>query len=371
MMVLGLALGMPAASFAAADAWTTAKTKMALMTSEDAPATDVNVDTVDGVVTLHGKVETPEQKAKAEQVAKSVEGVREVRNLLQVVPAASQDRVEVADEQIRDRVVEAVKAAPQLEGSDIEVQSVNKGVVLLAGKADSFADALTAVTTAARVPGVRKVASEIESPKDRLVDAEVSGRAPAPAVEKGAAKAGAAAGGAMDKAGDAMDEAGATVADAASAASDRVSDIWITSEAKLRLLAADDAPALDVNVDTENGVVTLFGVVANEAEKKAAEATVREVKGVESVQNELQVVSKARQEQVAAADGEVEDAVEANLNKRDALGDVAVEVKNGVARLSGEVPSEADRVTAAVVARSTPGVRSVLADDLRVDAAQG
>lgn len=343
----------PAASFAAADAWTTAKTKMALMTSEDAPATDVNVDTVNGVVTLHGKVGTPEQKAQAEKVAKSIEGVREVRNLLQVVPAASQDKVEVADEQIRDRVVEAMKAAPQLDGSDIEVQSVNKGVVLLAGKADSFADALAAVTTAARVPGVRKVASEIESPKDRLGDTRVSERAPAPAVEKAA--------------GDAKD----AVADAARATSNQVSDMWITGETKLRLLADDEAPALDVNVDTENGAVTLFGVVSSEAEKKAAEASAREVKGVKSVQNELQVVSKARQEKVEAADGQLADAVEANLNKRDTLDDISVEVKNGVVRLSGEVPSEADRVTAAVVARSTPGVRSVLADDLKVDAAQG
>jgi hyperosmotically inducible periplasmic protein len=343
----------PAPSFAAADAWTTAKTKMALMTSEDAPATDVNVDTVNGVVTLHGKVETPEQKQKAEQVAKGIEGVREVRNLLQVVPAAKQDRVEVADEQIRDRVVEAMKAAPQLEGSDIEVQSVNQGVVLLAGKADSFSDALSAVTTAARVPGVRKVASEIESPKDRLGDTRASARGPAPAVEKAAG------------------QAGDAVADAARATSDQVSDMWITGETKLRLLADDNAPALDVNVDTENGVVTLFGVVGSEAEKKAAEANAREVKGVKSVQNELQVVSKGRQDQVEKADGQVADAVEANLNKSETLDDISVDVKNGVVRLSGEVPSEADRVTAAVVARSTPGVRSVLADDLKVDAAQG
>ena len=339
----------PSVSFAATDAWTTAKTKMALMTSEGAPA-NVNVDTVDGVVTLHGKVETAEQKTRAEQVAKGIEGVRQVRNLLQVVPISSDRKVEVADSQIRDHVVAALKAAPQLEGSDIAVQSVNQGVVLLAGKAESYNDALSAVTTAARVPGVRKVASEIETPKDRLVDAEVGPRAPAPAVETGAAKAGNA------------------VADTARAASAEVSDIWITGETKLRLLADDNAPALDVNVDTEDGVVTLFGVVSSDAEKKAAEANAREVKGVKKVRNELQVVNKARQEKVAAADGEVAHAVQANLGKRDTLDDISVEVKNGVVRLSGEVPSDADRVTAAVVARSTPGVRSVLAQDLKVQA---
>ena len=46
--------------------------------------------------------------------------------------------------------------------------------------------------------------------------------------------------------------------------------------------------------------MTLFGVVATDTEKQAAERTAREVKGVKSVRNELQVVSKARQEKVAA-----------------------------------------------------------------------
>src|SRR5512143_1154873 len=70
------------------DAWITTKTKMALLTTEGVSSTAVNVDTVDGRVTLHGKVETAAEKEKAEAEAKKIEGVTEVRNLLQVVPAA-------------------------------------------------------------------------------------------------------------------------------------------------------------------------------------------------------------------------------------------------------------------------------------------
>lgn len=331
----------PAASFAAADAWITAKTKMALMTTEGSPATDINVDTVDGKVTLHGKVINEQQKTKAGQVAKGIEGVREVRNLLQVVPTKVDEQVQVADSMVKERVVEALKGAPQLDGSDITVQSVNDGVVLLAGNAESFADHLSAVTITTRVPGVRRVASEIQSP-DKLADAQV---------------------GTMPSAGD--------VSATAKAGANRASDMWITGETKLRLLADGDAPALDINVDTDGGVVTLFGVVGNEAQKRSAEAAAKKVDGVKSVKNEIEIVASARQEQVAAADGEVAEAVQSALDKRDALGDVSVEVKNGVVRLSGEVPSEADRVTAAVVARSTPGVRSVLAEAVKVDAARG
>lgn len=44
----------------------------------------IDVDTTDGVVALNGVVETPEQKARAEEVARSVGGVKAVVNNLQV-----------------------------------------------------------------------------------------------------------------------------------------------------------------------------------------------------------------------------------------------------------------------------------------------
>ena len=45
------------------------------------------------------------------------------------------------------------------------MQSVNKGVVLLAGKATTLTDAYRAVDVTAAVPGVRRVASELQSPR--------------------------------------------------------------------------------------------------------------------------------------------------------------------------------------------------------------
>ena len=40
-----------------------------------------------------------------------------------------------------------------------------------------------------------------------------------------------------------------------------MSDMWITSAAKVRLIADDQTPATEINVDTRNGVVTIFGIV--------------------------------------------------------------------------------------------------------------
>jgi len=47
------------------DAWVTMKTKVALMTTEGISTKDLNVDTVNGIVTLHGMVATAAEKAKA------------------------------------------------------------------------------------------------------------------------------------------------------------------------------------------------------------------------------------------------------------------------------------------------------------------
>ena len=48
--------------------------------------TNINVDSDDGVVTLKGKVTTAEAKKRAEAVAKKVDGVKSVKNQLQVEP---------------------------------------------------------------------------------------------------------------------------------------------------------------------------------------------------------------------------------------------------------------------------------------------
>src|SRR5882724_9814761 len=168
-----LALTTPPGVFAASrpDSWVTAKTKLALLTSEGLTGFKINVDTVDGRVKLHGTVPSAQEKAKAEEVARKIEGAREVRNLIQVVPKKQEDRVEASDDQLKSRVRNALKNDSALAHSDISVQSVNDGVVLLAGNADSMSAHLDAVATAARVPGVRRVATEIKSP-DALADAE-------------------------------------------------------------------------------------------------------------------------------------------------------------------------------------------------------
>jgi len=162
--LLGASLLLATAPLVSADAndpWLTAKAKIALLTADGVSGTAVNVDTVDGHVTLHGKVGTAQEKAQAEAVVQKVDGVKGIKNLLQVVPESRKDVTNASDDVIKDSVNAALQSDPGLSG--VKVASVNKGVVLLAGKAPDVMAKLKAIELAAAAPGVRRVASEIQS----------------------------------------------------------------------------------------------------------------------------------------------------------------------------------------------------------------
>jgi hyperosmotically inducible protein len=326
-----LALGAHAASKGyRPDPWITLKAKIALLTTDDLDAHAINVDTIDGRVTLHGKVDEAAQKMRAEQVASKIDGVLTVRNLLQVVPESKRKISNMDDAALRERAAEALKTDAALNDSHITVKSVNKGVVLLSGTAESLSDHLGAIRDVGSLDGVRRVASEVQSP-DVLSDREIV------AQEEREHEAPAAAGGMKQS----------------------IADMWITTATKSRLMADSQTPAMDINVDTDNGVVTLFGVVPSEASKKAAEADALKVSGVTKVDNDLQIVPDKDKKIVAVKDDEALKSAKKALTAHDELKSISVDVKNGVARLTGTVANETDRIRASVVVRSCDGVRSV------------
>jgi hyperosmotically inducible protein len=70
-----------------------------------------------------------------------------------------------------------------------------------------------------------------------------------------------------------------------------VEDTTLLARVKTALGKSPEVKATDVNVDVRNGVVQLKGRVATAAERTAAERVARDVSGVRSVQNDLQVGS--------------------------------------------------------------------------------
>ena len=70
------------------DAWTHTKIVAKLIGDADTPERKINVDVVDGAVTLRGTVDTAEAKSEAERIAKETDGVKKVTNQLKVAPPA-------------------------------------------------------------------------------------------------------------------------------------------------------------------------------------------------------------------------------------------------------------------------------------------
>ncbi len=68
-----------------------------------------------------------------------------------------------------------------------------------------------------------------------------------------------------------------------------LNDGWLWTKARFELAAASDLRDSTINVDVENGVVTLTGSVANAAQKAKAEQIVKALDGVKAVKNMLKV----------------------------------------------------------------------------------
>jgi hyperosmotically inducible periplasmic protein len=318
----------------ASDAWITVKTKIVLVTTEELASSEISVDTVDGRVTLCGKVTGSAQKQKAEEVAKQVSGVREVRNLLQVVPPERAAVAKETDTKIQHDAEEALARDLRVAGSGIRVASVAAGVLVLGGSARSSVELLRALDAVRHVRGVRRVQSAVEiAAGDPEVDVW-SGRE--------------------------LRQDGRGALDAAS-------DLWLTADTRLRLLADPELRGLDISVDSRGQTVTLFGIVPSTAAKRAAEQDARHVSGVRAVHNELQVVPASKQQIVRARDNDLEREVTAAIYRRPELKHAAigVAVRNGVARLSGTAPSQQHRLFAATAAHAVPGVRAV-EEDIKV-----
>lgn len=66
-------------------------------------------------------------------------------------------------------------------------------------------------------------------------------------------------------------------------AEEAVTDTWITSKVKASFLADDSISGLDIKVETNQGVVSLSGVVPTDAERDLAVEKAKMIKGVTAV----------------------------------------------------------------------------------------
>lgn len=68
-------------------------------------------------------------------------------------------------------------------------------------------------------------------------------------------------------------------------------DTWLWVKARYDLAAASDLRDSTINVDVENGVITLTGTVGSQDQLKKADAIAKAVEGQKGVQNKLKVTA--------------------------------------------------------------------------------
>ena len=143
---------------AVSDSWITSKTKIALFADDRVKGREVSVETVKGEVYLRGKVDSEEAKTAAVEVAKGIEGVKNVKNDLQVVPPTARKAVTADDKQITKAVESRLHKDPQLKKIDVRTDN---GVVMLSGEVPNISVAAKASEMAHRVDGVKSVKNEL------------------------------------------------------------------------------------------------------------------------------------------------------------------------------------------------------------------
>jgi hyperosmotically inducible protein len=144
------------------DSVLTSKVKIALIDDPTTKAGQINVETYRGVVQLGGFVDNARQKAQATRVARSVTGVKEVRNdlLISTKPHAT------SGQDVDDGMLTASVKAKLMDDSTTKAYEINvgtqKGVVQLTGFVDSTTMKARAGELARSVDGVKDVRNDLE-----------------------------------------------------------------------------------------------------------------------------------------------------------------------------------------------------------------
>ncbi len=130
---------------------------------------------------------------------------------------------------------------------------------------------------------------------------------------------------------------------------------------KLALLGDQRTAACTIEVDTKGQDVFLSGKVASEEAKLASAEVARQVDGVKSVANKLEVVTDLHQAKLQKRDQVITEYVRERFKKSATLEAARFDIKteNGVVELSGKTRFQVIVLEAAEAAMQVPGVKAV------------
>lgn len=280
-----------------------------LMFDQAIPEQNIDVNSKDGIVILKGRVNNLLARERATRLAETVKGVRAVTNRIDVVPLR-----DYAPRVLHDAIADALFADAATESYEVRINVGDEGHVTLDGRVESWQERQLAGKVAKGVAGVTSLENNIAvSYEEPRADAEMERE---------------------------IEEA-------------------------LRWNVLVDSAMIDVQVD--QGKVTLSGTVGSAAEKHQASLTAW-VNGVTQVNSKpLEVAKWARDPELRKAkysdksDPKVKQAIRAALrtDPRVAGQAVDVDVSEGFVTLQGKVDNIKAKQVAERDARNTVGVVGV------------
>jgi osmotically-inducible protein OsmY len=158
----------------ASDSVITGRVGRRLTADPDVKRYEIDVDTLDGVVYLRGKVDSQTMKASAERLARNTDGVRQVVNELKVDPNREGD-LNDGDIAIKARVGTALSGDDDVRRVNIDVDVLD-GIVTLSGVVHNETERAEAERVAREQEGVRDVKNELKVEQLREGDPEKMGK---------------------------------------------------------------------------------------------------------------------------------------------------------------------------------------------------
>lgn len=220
----------------------------------------IDVDVNNGVATLTGNVESDVERDLAEQLAKGVDGVKQVRNELKV-DADAKTRTDsdgfinsVRDANITAKIKSQLLWNSNTHGMKIDVDT-KKSIVTLSGRVESSVESELAEQIASNTSDVIKVNNQLKVGKSTV-------------------------------------SAGDRAEREAKEAKVEVSDSWITTKVKSALAYNRNIEMDDIDVTTTNGVVMLKGTVEDETSKREVKEIAQNIRGVKDVKTDLKVTPR-------------------------------------------------------------------------------
>ena len=202
---------------------------------------DINIQSKDGVVTLTGVVSEESRRGLAKETVAGLPGVKSVDNRLEVKGASPTPN---SDAWLREKVKTTLLFHRNVSASTTEVE-VKAGLVTLRGDAATQAQKELTTEYVKDVEGVKDVKNEMTVSKTpQMTMASVVGK---------------------------------------------IDDASITAQVKIALLYHRSTSAINTKVETNDGVVTMYGKASNADEKTLVTKLATNINGVKSVNNRMTI----------------------------------------------------------------------------------